>query len=186
MTEVKFAECMALLTQGDMQGLREVYEQYGKMIYSAALQLCRDPQTAEDVTSEFFLKLKRAASVYREGMGHKKWLLTALRNLTIDFIRRQSREIPMSAQGGDDDESHPLSEISDSADTEEKVMSEMSAAELLMRLSVTEREIVNMKIYCDLTFAEIAKILNIPQGTAAWRYQSAIKKLKRIYEEVRI
>lgn len=191
MTEEKFAGCISMLVQGDMQGLKDIYEDYGKMIYSAALQICRNPQTAEDVTSEFFLKLKKAASVYREGMGHKKWLLTAVRNLTVDHLRKQNREIPMSAQGGEFEgdqsyESHPLSDIPDSADTEETVTSEMNAAELLMRLNVTEREVVNLKIYCGLTFAEIAQVLNIPQGTAAWRYQSAIKKLKKIYEEVRI
>ncbi len=168
-----------------MQGLREIYEEYGKMIYSAALQICRSHQTAEDVTSEFFLKLKKAASVYKEGSGHKKWLLTAARNLTIDFLRKSKREIPMSMQGGDD-ENHPISEIPDNADTEEKVTSAADAAQMLMQLNETEREIVNLKIYCELTFAEIADVLHIPVGTAAWRYQSAVKKLRKLYKEVRI
>lgn len=168
-----------------MLGLKEIYEEYGKMIYSVALQICRSPQTAEDVTSEFFLKLKKAASVYREGLGHKKWLIASARNLTIDYLRKSSREIPMSAQGGDE-ESHPLSDIPDSADTEEKVTSDMNATELLMRLNESEREIVNLKIYCGLTFAEIAGLLHIPIGTAAWRYQSAVKKLRKLCGEVRI
>lgn len=185
MTETHFSACISAILRGDMQGLKVIYEEYGKAVYSAALQICKDRHTAEDVTSEFFLKLKKAASVYREGMGHKKWLFSAVRNLTIDIMRRESREIPMSPLSGEDD-SHPLPEIPDSADTEEKVTSEMSASELLMRLPEAEREIVNLKIYCGLTFAEISGILKIPQGTAAWRYQSAIKKLKKVYEEVRI
>lgn len=66
-----------------IQGLKAIYEEYGKMIYSSALKICRDPHTAEDVTSEFFLKLRSAASVYKEGLGHKKWLLISVRNPCI-------------------------------------------------------------------------------------------------------
>ncbi len=184
MTEREFSRSIAAVQQGDMQGLKTIYEEYGKQVYAAALQICRDHQTAEDVTSEFFLKLKKAASVYREGMGHKKWLFTAVRNLTVDVLRRQRRELPMSAQGGDD--IHPMSEIPDSADIEETVTSDISAVSLLQRLDDREREIVNLKVFSGLTFAEIASILKIPPGTAAWRYRTAIGKLRKIYEEVRI
>lgn len=184
MTESSFAENAALITQGNMQGLRAIYEEYGKMIYSSVLRICRDPHTAEDVTSEFFLKLKTAASVYREGLGHKKWLLISARNLTFDILRRQSREIPSSVTGGDE-ESHPLSEIPDSTDAEETVMSDVTAEQLLRNLSEEQRSVVHLKVYCGLTFAEIADVLHIPAGTAAWRYSQGIKKLRKLYEEVR-
>lgn len=184
MTEGYFAQCASLIKQGDMRGLKEIYVEYGKMIYSAAYGVCKNRQTAEDVTSEFFLKLKSAVSVYREGLGHKKWLLASAKNLAIDHIRRQSREIPVNVQGGDE-ESHPLSELSDGTDTEETVTSELSAKQLLEALSGEKREIVHLKIYCGLTFAEISDLLQIPAGTAAWRYNSAIKELRRLYEEVR-
>lgn len=185
MTEEKFSRCISEILGGDMNGLKEIYIEYGKMIYSAALQICRSPQTAEDVTSEFFLKLKKAASVYREGIGHKKWLAASARNLAIDHLRRQKHEILMSVQAGDD-ESHPLSEVPDSTDIEGSVTSDMNAVRLLMTLGENEREVVNLKVYCGFTFSEIADLLKIPIGTAAWRYQSAIKKLRKLYGEVQI
>lgn len=184
MTESSFAQNVALITHGDMQGLRAIYEEYGKMIYSSVLRICRDPHTAEDVTSEFFLRLKTAASVYKEGLGHKKWLLISARNLTFDILRRQRREMPSSVTGGDE-ESHPLSEIPDSTDAEETVTSGLTAEQLLSKLSEEQRNVVHLKVYCGLTFAEIADVLNIPAGTAAWRYSQGIKKLRKLYEEVR-
>lgn len=184
MTESSFAKNAALITQGDMQGLRAIYEEYGKMIYSSVLRICRDPHTAEDVTSEFFLKLKTAASVYREGLGHKKWLLISARNLTFDILRRQRREIPSSVTGGDE-ESHPLSDIPDRTDAEEEVTSNVTAEQLLRNLSEEQRNVVHLKVYCGLTFVEIADVLHIPAGTAAWRYSQGIKKLRKLYEEVR-
>ncbi|MCI7766731.1 MAG: RNA polymerase sigma factor [Oscillospiraceae bacterium] len=183
MTESSFAKNIALITQGDMQGLKAIYEEYGKMIYSSVLSLCRDTHTAEDVTSEFFLRLKTAASVYREGLGHKKWLLISARNLAIDILRKKSREIPSSASDGDE-ESHPLSDIPDSMDAEGMVTSRMAACQLLMSLPEDKREVVHLKIYCGLTFSEIADLLRIPAGTAAWRYSQGIKQLRRLYKEV--
>ena len=38
---------------------------------------------------------------------------------------------------------------------------------------------INMKILGEMTFKEIAEVLNIPMGTVTWRYQNAIKKLRR-------
>ena len=182
MTESRFANCMTMLAAGQMQGLKEVYDEYGRMIYSAVLNLCRDPHTAEDITSEFFLKLKNAAAVYRENAGHKKWLIISARNLAIDYMRKNSREFPIGMQQGEEG-SHPLSEIPDNADTEEKVVSGMQAAALLDGLDEKLREIIHLKIYCGLTFSEISQMLHIPQGTVSWRYNTAVKRLKKIYEE---
>jgi len=43
----------------------------------------------------------------------------------------------------------------------------------------TEREIVHLKVIGEMTFQEIANLLNQPLGTVTWRYQEAIKKLRR-------
>lgn len=183
MTEVDFESCISMLQSGDMEGLRIIYVEYSKMIYSAVLNVTHNSHAAEDVTSEFFLKLKKAASVYRKGSGHKKWLITAARNLAIDHIRKSRHEISIEAGGGDD-ESHPLSEIPDNTDVESSVSARMDAKSMLAVLNDAEREIVDLKIYCELTFSEISDVLHIPIGTAAWRYNAAVKKLKKIYGEV--
>lgn len=173
MTDIFFAQCMGKLKNGDMQGLEPVYREYGKLIYSTALSLCRCPHTAEDIVSDFFLKLSRAAHVYKEGMGHKKWLITAARNLTLDRMRKSRRQIP-----SDDD---AFSRLPDSCDTEAAVESDANVDRMLAGLNEAERNIVNLKIYCGFTLSEAAEIMNIPAGTAAWRYRSALSKLKKLY-----
>lgn len=183
MTENDFEQCISKLNSNDMSGLRQIYEEYSRMIYSAVYSVCRDPHAAEDVTSEFFLKLKKAAAVYRSGSGHRKWLLTAARNLAIDYLRKNKHEISMTDISGDE-ESHPLSDIPDKTDVEKDVSSDMTARDMLAKLNDAEREIVNLKIYCELTFSEISDVLHIPIGTAAWRYNTAVKKLKKLYGEV--
>ena len=55
---------------------------------------------------------------------------------------------------------------------------------MLEALNDSQREIVHLKIYCGLTFYEISEVLQIPLGTVTWRYQSAVKKLRKLYGEV--
>ena len=174
---------MTMLADGDMQGLKQVYEEYGRMIYSSVLGLCKSPHLAEDITSEFFLRLRNAAHIYKGGSGHKKWLLISARNLALDIIRRQSREVPSDSSDYEED-SGALAQAADKSDTEESVSSDMAVQQMLEALSTDQREIVHLKIYCGLTFAEISAVLQIPIGTAAWRYQSAVKKLRKLYGEV--
>ncbi len=62
---------------------------------------------------------------------------------------------------------------------EEQVVGDMSIREAMSLLKESEREVVHMKIMGDMTFQEIADILQTPLGTVAWRYREAIKKLRR-------
>ena len=58
-------------------------------------------------------------------------------------------------------------------------MVEMSVEEALAVLNSAEREIITLKIMGDMTFKEIAALLDQPMGTVTWKYQNAIKKLRR-------
>ena len=65
------------------------------------------------------------------------------------------------------------------ATPEEQVVSEISLQEAMDRLRPEERRIIDMKVLGEMTFKEIAQILNIPMGTVTWRYQEGIKRLRR-------
>ena len=51
-------------------------------------------------------------------------------------------------------------------------------AELLARLDVPLREVVELKIFAALTFREISEVTGLPQGTVATRYRSALEKMR--------
>jgi len=64
------------------------------------------------------------------------------------------------------------------------VIENISLREALDKLKEGERQVVSMKILSEMTFQEISEALGIPMGTVTWRYQAAIKKLRRCgYEE---
>ena len=143
-------------------------------------QILRSSHDAEDITSEFFLKLWRVADTYCFGGKHKRWLVTIARNMALDFLKRQKREKLLL--DGDTGE-NTVPEPADSVSTEDTVTGRMSVAEALNALDESEREIVNMHILAELTFREIAAIVEKPIGTVTWKYRNAVTKLQKIVGE---
>ena len=93
MTDEEFSLCMQRMSKGDRDALREVYEAYLKLIYALCLSKLKHKESAEDVTSEFFIRLYNSAATYDGRGNHKAWISTIARNMCIDYIRKNSREI---------------------------------------------------------------------------------------------
>lgn len=179
MTDAQFDAAMQKIRQGDKCGLQEIYEQYIGLIYAIVKDVLQNKENAEDVTSEFFIKLWDKASVYRGGRGHRTWLTTVARNMAIDYLRKYRKEEanelledlePAFLSGQDADKDSPV---------EQEALTNVSIAQALDKLQEKERQIMNMKILGDMTFQEIAEALQIPLGTVTWRYRNAVKKLRR-------
>lgn len=183
MTDSRFESCILLIRQGSSEGLREIYEGYFKTIYSVMLSVVNNRANAEDLTSDFFLKLwERLADTYRAGNGHKTWLVTIARNMAADFLRRSSRvELTIDAPA---DESASRSEPVSGENLEAAVIGNLTVSEALKTLEEGEREIVNLRLFADFTFKEIARALSMPLGTVTWKYRGAIKKLSNYVKEV--
>lgn len=191
-----FDRCMERIQQGDKDALKEIYIAYAGFLFYLILGILGNRENAEDVTSEFFIKLWDIADKYVPGTGHRAWLGRIARNMAIDYLRAHRREIPVdvsqwefenaaSGQGNHGEGKAPGSSvISDGKDddrdsTAEEAVSNMSIQEALDKLKPAEREVVHLKIIGDLTFEEISKMLEVPMGTVTWRYREAIKKLRR-------
>ncbi|MEZ3463443.1 MAG: sigma-70 family RNA polymerase sigma factor [Lachnospiraceae bacterium] len=169
MEEKQFSACMERMRSGDRSALHEVYESYIGYIYTIVLQTVSNREDAEDVTSEFFMKLWRLADTYREGNGHRAWMAAIARNMAVDLLRKTKREVLTEV----------VTEDASDVSVEKEVIADMSLRQALDSLKPGEREVVHLKIMGEMTFQEIADILKIPLGTVTWRYQNAIRKLRR-------
>ena len=173
MEEKQFSACMERMRSGDKSALHEVYEAYIGYIYTIVHQTVSNREDAEDVTSEFFMKLWRLADTYREGKGHRAWMAAIARNMAVDLLRRTKREVLM------EDFADTMTENASNVSVEKEVIADMSLRQALDALKPKEREVVHLKIMGEMTFQEIADVLKVPLGTVTWRYQNAIQKLRR-------
>ena len=186
MNEHQFEEAVARMVRGDKFGLKEIYENYIGYIYRIIYDVLQNKENAEDVTSEFFIRLWDKAEQFKPGSGHKGYLATMARNMAIDFLRKHRREeltALMQDLGAEQEEEEPgrsrLYQKETESMVEQEVVSDLSIRQALETLKPSERQVVSLKVLGELTFKEIADVMGIPMGTVTWKYQNAIKKLRR-------
>lgn len=168
MTEAEFEHCIEKICHGDKTGLKDIYTEYLPFIYRTVYGIVGNKENAEDITSDFFVKLWSLAPKYQKGEGHKGYLATVARNMAIDFIRKNRREVLVESDTGQRQES-----------TEDQIVADISLKEALEKLHPDEKKIIDMKVLGEMTYKEISELLGIPIGTVTWRYQEGIKKLRR-------
>ena len=185
MNEHQFEDAVALMVRKDKTGLKEIYEAYVGYIYRIVYEVLQNRENAEDVTSDFFIKLWEKAWQFTPGNGHRGYLAVMARNQAVDYLRKYRKEEltallqDIESETEEEKRAGHFSAQSREGGVEETVVGEMSVDQALSTLKPGERQIVSLKVLGGLTFREIAKTLGIPMGTVTWKYQNAIKKLRR-------
>jgi RNA polymerase sigma-70 factor (ECF subfamily) len=134
-----------------------------------ARQWTRSSADAEDIVQEAFVRFWRK----QHQIENRALLYATVRSIALDFLRRDSRRARR--------ESVVVAE-SDNAVQPEFAIENESQQELVAAMALLpneQREVLVMKIWNDLTFAEIASVLGISQNTAASRYRYALAALKK-------
>ena len=156
-----------------------------------ARQWVRSRADAEDVVQEAFVRLwrrshpidtgaagSRARETGQPELGgapiNRALLYAAVRSIALDLIRRDSRRARREAEAMSESEQTIEPQFLKLVD---EAQSALAAA--LDRLPHDQREVLVMKIWNELTFAEIATALEISQNTAASRYRYALAALKK-------
>ncbi len=173
MTNEEFEFALDLLAQGNKDGLKMIYDAYAKLIYSVVKDTVGHCEDAEDITSEFFIKLIRVAGSFKKGAPHKAWLVKIARNMAIDAIRKSKKVIPVEQV--DMDFAGALQGLS----VEKQTVLAEDMRKAMLTLSRKEREIIDMKLLGGLKFKEISAVTKLPMGTVTWLYNQGIRKLRR-------
>jgi len=160
---------------------KDCFSQMAPGLVLFARQWTRSPADAEDIVQEAFVRFWRKQQQIsspeiigaREPVRSRGLLYAMVRSIALDFLRRDSRRARR--------ESVVVAE-SDSAVQPEFAIENESQQELVAAMALLpneQREVLVMKIWNDLTFAEIASVLGISQNTAASRYRYALAALKK-------
>jgi RNA polymerase sigma-70 factor, ECF subfamily len=141
-------------------------------VYRLALQLVRDPPTAEDVTQEAFIHAFRSLRRFRGQAKFSTWLFRITRNCAVDAIRRRER----------------LRRMDREAVAEEEIRPDPSLRAALERaiegLPRDLREPFVLIEVMGLTYAEASTILSVLPGTLKSRMHRARRTLVAAIEEV--
>lgn len=166
--------CITRIAQGDRDALAALYERTRPAVYGFALSILENIHDAEDILQDTYLQVWQAAGSYRSRGRAKAWLMTIVRNLSLDRLRQQARTEPLDW----DQWQEQLSELP--AVTHED---QMTLTALLAVLADQERQIVILHVLTGLKHREIAALLELPLATVLSQYSRALKKLRLAWKE---
>jgi RNA polymerase sigma-70 factor (ECF subfamily) len=139
-------------------------------------------EDALELAQEALLKTYRARDTYRDGEPFLPWFHRILRNTCFSFLR-QTKRLRERSLTGDAEEGEPDWEIADADQEapEDGVGDEERRAAFyrgFRRLSARDREILTLRHFQELSYAEIARVLAIPEGTVMSRLFHARARLR--------
>lgn len=164
---------MERLAAGDQDALMAAYDQYSPLVYALSLHVLRNPQSAEDVMQEVFLRLWRKASAYNPARGSLAgWLTVMARHQAIDSFRRTHRELPVA------DAVVPINRMRPNVPAYSADL--VTVRSILEKLPAEQREVLDLAYFAGLTHAEIASHTGKPLGTVKSRIRLALQSLRRL------
>ena len=158
-------------------------------VYNYILQMVKDRTLSDDIFQETFVK---AISTIRQGRYTESgkfpaWINRIARNLVIDYFRQEKSEGSVSS---DNDDFDVLNRKELAEDTVEDLLidSQIKAdvRRLIRHLPPSQRQVLVMRYYRNMSFKEIAESTGVSINTALGRMRYAILNLRRIARENRI
>jgi RNA polymerase sigma-70 factor, ECF subfamily len=156
--------------KGNLDAFNQLVMKYQNMAYGHAYALVGDPDTADDITQESFLKAFKKLAQFH-GDSFRAWLMRIVTNTSYDLLRN-FRKHPTQPLFPMDDYGNELESISWIADREagiETILDRKDAAERLLRtldeLPTNYRSVLTLIDLYELDYSEATQILNIPIGT---------------------
>ncbi|OFT82390.1 sigma-70 family RNA polymerase sigma factor [Corynebacterium sp. HMSC29G08] len=159
-------------------------------LYGGALRMTRNPQDAEDLVQETYLKAYNAFDSFKPGTNLKAWLYRIMANTYINNYRKMKRR-PLETSAEDVTDSQLYTSSShdstglESAEVEAlKMMPNSRISDALNSLNEDYRMVVYYADIEGLAYKEIAEVMEIPLGTVMSRLHRGRKQLREMLKDV--
>jgi RNA polymerase sigma-70 factor (ECF subfamily) len=155
--------------------------EHGPAVRGYLLAMVRRPEVADDLTQEVFCRAWQARGRYREQGTARAYLLRIADRLLCDRHRRRGREVTL-----DDEHWKQMEPASRAVDPPEaaaraEAVGQLTAA--LDCLSPTQRRVLLLRYYGQLSFAEIAETVGCPLNTALSHCRRGLMALRKLLVE---
>lgn len=171
-------ELMGRVAAGDVRAFETVYDRHSRQVFGLAKRITGRSGDAEEATQDAFLSLWRAAATFDPGRANLRgWVLTIVRNRSIDLVRRAAphalhRELM----------EHAADTLEAPERTEEQVLVRqdfLHARRLVADLPPEQREVIGRAYIAGETQREIARSVGAPIGTVKGRTRLGLHSLRR-------
>lgn len=168
---------------GDQKAYKALFEMYRQAIFHVTVKIVRNPEEANDLVQETFIKAFGSLKSYDHNYRFSTWLYKIAANCSIDFLRKRkidsmSLDKPIPTRDGD-----VQMEIPDETYNPEKGLRErerrFGIEEAIDSLPDKYREVIVLRHKEDRSYEDIAAVLKVPVGTVKARIFRARELLKK-------
>lgn len=167
MVERNDAESVILIRQGDEQAFKELVIKYQAPIYNLALRMTKNQADAEEVCQVVFVKVFAKLDTYNPDYSFFSWLYRMAMNESINTLKRNRRTFSLDAVQSVA-QSQPSFETAD------------AIHDALMLLTPADRALIILRHFQQMSYQEIAGILNLSEKKVKARLFSSRRSLKEI------
>ncbi len=171
---------------GDQDAWRSLIQTYSGRVFGLLYRQCANGELAQEITQATFVKVVTKLSEYREQGRFEPWLFRIAMNTLRDEMRRKKRHAstvdlnstPPESIGHSHDQQTPFDQLQQTEEHDQ-------LRQAVKQLPDADQKILYMRYTAELSFAQIAESLDEPLGTVLARGHRALKKLKKIIEDIK-
>jgi RNA polymerase sigma-70 factor (ECF subfamily) len=156
--------------------IEKLYVQYSKRIYGSVFLIVKDRSLAEELVHDTFLQAMDKIDTVRDFSKIESWLLRIAINKTYNFLRARKKisafPLAVAEEADDSNANDPVKFLTD----------EETCAEIRRAIGLLQPDMAALIIlyyFDNMTFQEIASLLDIPSGTVKTRIYRARQTLKK-------
>lgn len=147
--------------------LEQAYREIGPHVRSYLRRRVRNHEDADELLQETFIAAAKDIEALHAAASKRAWLIGIARNLVLNHFRRSSQRRIATM---------PVEEMTSETRREDTRIEQMR--EQIRQLPAGQREVLELRLVSDLSYAEIAEAMGIPIGTVRSRLHHAIRRLK--------
>ena len=183
------AQLVSDYIKGNEKSLESLIYKHKSKIYNFIFSKVFDRDNAEDIFQETFIKVIKTLKngTYKEEGKFLSWVMRISHNLIIDFFRKSNRIPKFEASSEDYDIFQFIKDSSPNAENiliNRQIVNDLQ--KLILGLPEDQKEVLNMRLYRDMSFKEIAEYTGVSINTALGRMRYAILNLRKMVDENQI
>lgn len=157
---------------GDRKAFERLVEKYQKLVYNLALNMTRNSDDAADITQSVFMKVCQKLNTFDPKYKFFSWLYRIAVNEALNVVNKRERTEELNEEAvaaeGSPDEAGRADDVT------------QSVQDALLELDVNNRAVIVLRHFHDLSYEEIAQILDVSEKKVKSRLFSARTMLRTI------
>jgi len=180
MTGNEEQELLRRVQSGDLEAYGPVIREYQGSVYNVCLRVLRKPQEAEDLTQEAFLRAYRNIAHYDLERPFGPWLRTLAANLCYNHLQKaRLQQVPLE----DEWNRLPSSPKMNPEALVELSQEHQQLFQAIWQLPDSQRVALELRHFQDLSYKDMARIMELPLNTVRSHLYRARRKLAELLEE---